>query len=183
MNTILSLQKLLDAGPLMYPLLLCSVVVLALGIERAWFFSQYRSKASFSSGEKLLLSIASKNFQEREEQLNLWLEALRMALQKRCRVLQLFGALAPLLGLLGTVLGIITMFQEVSQHTGPVTPALLASGMWQAMSTTAIGLIIAIPALAVGQGLLLLSTLKLEGLGLKLSQLNCQLGEAKHDSD
>lgn len=175
MNTLLSLQKLLDAGLLMYPLLLCSVLVMGLAFERCWVFIRFNQSAVMNQGQDVLSRVASASFEQREEHMSLWLEAQRLYLQRRCRLLQLFGALAPLLGLLGTVLGIITMFQEVSLHTGPVTPALLASGMWQAMSTTAIGLIIAIPALAFGQGLMLFSASILEQLGLALSQSNNQL--------
>ena len=56
--------------------------------------------------------------------------------------------LAPLLGLLGTVLGMIQAFQKIGVSANQVSPALLAGGIWQALLTTAFGLIVAIPTMA-----------------------------------
>ena len=54
--------------------------------------------------------------------------------------------MAPLLGLLGTVTGMISTFQSITVH-GTSDPALLASGISQALVTTKVGLIVAIPLL------------------------------------
>ena len=59
------------------------------------------------------------------------------------------GTLSPLLGLLGTVLGMIVAFQNMETAGAQVDPATLSSGIWQALLTTAAGLGIAIPAIAV----------------------------------
>jgi biopolymer transport protein ExbB len=56
--------------------------------------------------------------------------------------------LSPLLGLLGTVLGMIAAFMQVQQAGGKVDPSLLAGGIWEAMLTTAMGLMVAIPTRA-----------------------------------
>ncbi len=65
-------------------------------------------------------------------------------------VLGTIAAVAPLLGLLGTVVGMIDVFRtvvaEVGDVAGPVNPASLASGIWAALLTTAAGLSVAIPA-------------------------------------
>jgi biopolymer transport protein ExbB len=53
---------------------------------------------------------------------------------------------APLLGFLGTVQGMIQAFQKVEHMSGRVNPSILASGIWTALLTTAFGLIVAIPA-------------------------------------
>ena len=53
---------------------------------------------------------------------------------------------APMLGFLGTVVGMIMAFFEISNVTGAVSPKLLASGIYTAMATTAVGLFIGIPA-------------------------------------
>lgn len=55
---------------------------------------------------------------------------------------------APMLGLLGTVSGMVSTFQQVSNLQGQVNPSVLAGGIWEALLTTAFGLIVAIPALA-----------------------------------
>lgn len=56
-----------------------------------------------------------------------------------------------MLGLLGTVLGMIAAFNEMSLSGGAVDPTELAGGIWIALSTTALGLIIAIPVLLLHQ--------------------------------
>lgn len=55
---------------------------------------------------------------------------------------------APMLGLLGTVSGMVATFQTVAENTQAVNPSALAGGIWEALLTTAFGLIVAIPALA-----------------------------------
>jgi len=64
------------------------------------------------------------------------------------RPLGAIAHLAPLLGLLGTVLGMIEAFQKIGGSNGQPSPALLAGGIWEALLTTAFGLIVAIPSMA-----------------------------------
>lgn len=65
-------------------------------------------------------------------------------LTSRMRVLEAVVQAAPMLGLLGTVIGMIDAFGALSRAEGAVDPALLAEGIWTALTTTAVGLIIAI---------------------------------------
>ncbi|SFF63711.1 outer membrane transport energization protein ExbB [Fontimonas thermophila] len=67
--------------------------------------------------------------------------------------LELIGQIAPLLGLFGTVLGMIEAFRALEASGGEVRPELLAGGIWQALLTTAAGLAIAMPVLAVQNAL------------------------------
>ena len=69
------------------------------------------------------------------------------------RVLELIAMISPLLGLLGTVLGMIESFQQLESAEGAANASVLAGGIWQALLTTAVGLVVAIPA-AVGASLL-----------------------------
>ena len=62
--------------------------------------------------------------------------------------LRLISVLSPLLGLLGTILGMVTVFQTIGENAAPDT-ALLANGIWEALITTIMGLCVAIPALMV----------------------------------
>ncbi|GMG85521.1 hypothetical protein LNKW23_47430 [Paralimibaculum aggregatum] len=62
------------------------------------------------------------------------------------RTLEVIAMVSPLLGLLGTVLGMIQSFQELELAGGSANAAVLAGGIWQALLTTAAGLIVAIPA-------------------------------------
>ncbi|HEV7275872.1 MAG TPA: MotA/TolQ/ExbB proton channel family protein [Devosiaceae bacterium] len=64
---------------------------------------------------------------------------------RHLRVLDTIVQAAPMLGLLGTVLGMIGAFGEVSRGGGAADPAALADGIWIALSTTAFGLTVAIP--------------------------------------
>jgi biopolymer transport protein ExbB len=62
--------------------------------------------------------------------------------------LELIGNLSPLLGLLGTVFGMISAFAQLENMGARVDPSQLAGGIWEALLTTAFGLCVAIPALA-----------------------------------
>lgn len=62
------------------------------------------------------------------------------------RALELISTIAPLLGLLGTVLGMITAFQTLQDSGAQADPAALAGGIWEALLTTAAGMAVAIPA-------------------------------------
>ncbi len=75
------------------------------------------------------------------------------AMNKWIRVLELIAMISPLLGLLGTVTGMIQSFQELELAQGAANASVLAGGIWQALLTTAAGLLVAIPA-AVGASLL-----------------------------
>lgn len=63
------------------------------------------------------------------------------------RVIEVIAALSPLLGLFGTVLGMIEAFQQLEQAGTKVDPAILSGGIWEALLTTAAGLAVAIPAI------------------------------------
>ncbi|WP_246209784.1 MotA/TolQ/ExbB proton channel family protein [Pikeienuella piscinae] len=64
------------------------------------------------------------------------------------RGLELIATIAPLIGLLGTVLGMITAFQALQEAGSRADPAALAGGIWEALLTTAAGMAVAIPASA-----------------------------------
>ena len=70
------------------------------------------------------------------------------ALHRHIRLLEMIAMVSPLLGLLGTVLGMIQSFQELELAQGAANASVLAGGIWQALLTTAAGLIVAIPAAA-----------------------------------
>lgn len=62
------------------------------------------------------------------------------------RALELIATIAPLLGLLGTVLGMIAAFQVLQESGNRADPSALAGGIWEALLTTAAGMAVAIPA-------------------------------------
>ncbi|MGR3617996.1 MAG: MotA/TolQ/ExbB proton channel family protein [Roseovarius sp.] len=62
------------------------------------------------------------------------------------RALELIATIAPLVGLLGTVLGMIAAFQALQTSGSSADPSILAGGIWEALLTTAAGMAVAIPA-------------------------------------
>ncbi|WP_340691854.1 MotA/TolQ/ExbB proton channel family protein [Hyphomonas sp.] len=70
-------------------------------------------------------------------------------LKSHLGLLETIGSLAPLLGLLGTVLGMIQAFRAMEAAGRNVDPAILSGGIWAALLTTAAGLIVAIPVVAI----------------------------------
>lgn len=67
-------------------------------------------------------------------------------LRSYLRPLEVIASLSPLLGLFGTVLGMILAFQQMELAGSQVDPAVLSGGIWQALLTTAVGLAVSIPA-------------------------------------
>lgn len=68
-------------------------------------------------------------------------------MERGFRTLGILGNTAPLLGLLGTILGMIKAFMVIEQAGGRVDAQALAGGIWEAMLTTGVGLVVAIPIL------------------------------------
>lgn len=69
-------------------------------------------------------------------------------LEKGLPILASISGIAPLLGFLGTVTGMITAFMTIEDLAGAANPSDLAGGIWEALLTTASGLIVGIPSLA-----------------------------------
>ena len=69
------------------------------------------------------------------------------SLETYIRSLEVVANLSPLIGLLGTVIGMIKAFGRLEEAGARVDPSQLAGGIWEALLTTAFGLIVAIPAL------------------------------------
>ncbi|WP_439510848.1 MotA/TolQ/ExbB proton channel family protein [Marinimicrobium koreense] len=69
-------------------------------------------------------------------------------LRRHFRPLEVIGNIAPLLGLLGTVIGMIAAFNQLEAAGSQVDPSVLSGGIWEALLTTAVGLVVAIPTVA-----------------------------------
>lgn len=81
-----------------------------------------------------------------EESLHGGLSEQKLLLEKNLSILGSMAAIAPLIGLLGTVVGIMRAFHDMSA-TGSAAPTVVASGVAEALLTTAVGLVVAVPAL------------------------------------
>ncbi|WP_252180633.1 MotA/TolQ/ExbB proton channel family protein [Endozoicomonas sp. 4G] len=134
-------------------------------------------------GIAILLSHNDCEKEMREEVAGLWLLKQKNALHAWLKPLMLIGILAPMLGLLGTVLGLIGMFQGISEIHGPVTPDVLAGGLWEAMFTTAFGLMVAIPSLAAAHGFGIWANYYVSKLEFALNHANLLLEGVKMNDD
>lgn len=76
-------------------------------------------------------------------------DAYVLSLRRSLPTLELIASLAPLLGLLGTVIGMIEAFQAMQLAGRNVDPSVLSGGIWKALLTTAIGLVVGIAATVV----------------------------------
>jgi biopolymer transport protein ExbB len=157
---------MIKGGPVMVPLVFCSVISLAVTIERFIFWRKVRSRESV---EKLLQLVERQEFPpalqlgrtsdmpvirvlaaglaHREPSLSKALEAAAQAeiplLKKRLVILDTIVTLAPLLGLLGTITGMIGSFGIMSE-AGLGQPHAVTGGVAEALIATATGLLIAI---------------------------------------
>lgn len=139
-------------GIMAWPLLAMSVIASTLLLERLYCYClelhTYRL-ARLGRGELIHHLEQQTTVEQGEAWSALWLQQGQMQWKKRLPLLSLIGTLAPLLGLMGTVWGLILMFRDIAATKAAVTPALLANGLWEAMYSTMAGLAVAIPCLLV----------------------------------
>ncbi|GGP42436.1 hypothetical protein GCM10009347_07660 [Shewanella algicola] len=157
---------------MMYPILLCSVVALGVVLERFYvIFIRYAQfpqeqfdklqdlvkKGDIKSAKEMLkqqssaqksIYLAMLNQQDEGSQnkaAELEGNSILFRLKERLSILSTIGSVTPLMGLLGTVFGMIDVFSKLAQMQGAANPGMLADGIWQALLTTAAGMTIAIP--------------------------------------
>lgn len=93
-----------------------------------------------------LLSSVDHSLESIEEHLHVALSQQKLLLERNLNVLGTMAAIAPLVGLLGTVWGIMRAFSDMAQ-VGSAAPSVVAAGVAEALVTTAAGLVVAVPAL------------------------------------
>lgn len=170
------LELIESGGWLMIPIILCSIVATAISIERWWMLRPSRvtpsdllpdvwDKAKKGKIDASLIKELRTNsplghvFAAGLSQSTQGREAMRLSIQETAGVvihdlerylstLGTIAAIAPLLGLLGTVVGMIKVFSQIMLH-GAGNAALLAGGISEALITTATGLSVAIPTLVM----------------------------------
>jgi biopolymer transport protein ExbB/TolQ len=77
------------------------------------------------------------------------LERIDREYSKGLLLIRFISVIAPMLGLFGTVLGMVSIFGAISESNAPITPALISGGLKEALYTTVLGMAIAIPALGI----------------------------------
>jgi biopolymer transport protein ExbB len=168
-------EFLAKGGILVGPILLCSVVALALFLERIIRLGRVKVRGNglvanisrhLRNGEdhqayelacqdpspmgRILTQGMEVKNQDRETLEAVLVHATEAETRELSRYLQALatiGNIAPLLGLLGTVLGMIKAFMVIQEMGGKVNAAVLAGGIWEAMLTTALGLAVALPTM------------------------------------
>ena len=118
----------------------------ANGIARSIITSVNEAEANKSQDEG--------NKPNRELIINTLMQVQMKGIYSSMYFLKLCAAIGPLLGLLGTVLGMVDVFANLSARSMP-DPSMLAGGIWEALLTTVMGLTLAIPALIVHYYLLM----------------------------
>jgi len=161
-------------GLMKWPLAVCAVLTLALCLERMMFI--FKSLRQRKKQMRELMSYLKQHRKEskpvRDEMAGLMLHDLQEAYLSGIKLLRVIGAISPIIGLLGTILGIISAFKDIAIQTGPVSPSLIANGLWEAMLTTAVGLIIALPALLMAHGVKIFSESALRKFCRQLNHLS-----------
>ena len=168
---------IIKGGFFIWPIILCSVVSFAVVLERLRYFHRTRSRNKNLLGRAQSLMNVKKmdeahKFCEQdgsfigrflavgikvmdrpvEEKSKILRRAGSRELEegeKHLRILSVIGNISTLLGLLGTVTGMIQTFIKIEASGGTAEVALLAGGIWEALLTTAAGLSVAIPTLVM----------------------------------
>jgi biopolymer transport protein ExbB len=176
------LEILSKGGILVIPIVFCSVLVFGIFFERIIRYAINRSrgkdienkvaglmeagdtqaalvlsqKSNSPMGRVLTKAIGAKDLKNRmlESVIVNAVETEVRELSAYLQTLATIGNIAPLLGLLGTILGMIKAFMVIQQMGGKVNAAVLAGGIWEAMLTTALGLAVALPTMVAHSYLL-----------------------------
>ena len=167
----------LKGGILMWPILLCSIIGLAVVIDRYIVIRKARINVPAFMvrirgfiKKKDISGAVSHCMEEKSPIANVVRKGLKKyrlghervkesienagsqevsKLEKGLPILATISGIAPLLGFLGTVTGMISAFMRIEDLQGSANPSDLAGGIWEALITTAFGLIVGIPALAL----------------------------------
>lgn len=162
-------------GIIMIPILICSILALALFVERLIYFARMKNQGkgiesviisfldqgredeaikaaeqSASPMGRVLSAAMEVRHTDRETLETVIIDAIEEEvrdLSVNTQALATVANIAPLLGLLGTVIGMIKAFMVIQEMGGKVNAAVLAGGIWEAMLTTAFGLSVALPVM------------------------------------
>jgi len=172
MNVLNALNGLFAlGGPVVAILFVMSVLTLSVTLYKVWQFSisgvgRHRvladALALWDSGDATVAherlqksrsylapfigrAMAAQNREGVDDRLDTEVAQAISILERGFRLLDMIAQIAPLLGLFGTVLGMIEAFRSLQTAGSTVDPSLLAGGIWVALLTTAVGLAVAIP--------------------------------------
>ncbi|WP_417411610.1 MotA/TolQ/ExbB proton channel family protein [Hoeflea sp.] len=153
-NPVARIQQFIDiGGPVVVLLLALSVIAVSVMLFKLWQFRSLKLGTEKGLHDMVSLAVRLKRLHaDRESSRSDIEDVLAVAantqiksLQRGFRVLDTIAQISPLIGLFGTVLGMITAFQALQQSGNSVDPSILAGGIWVALLTTAVGLAVAMP--------------------------------------
>ncbi|MEH6403775.1 MAG: MotA/TolQ/ExbB proton channel family protein [Sneathiella sp.] len=158
------------------PLVVCSVLAMMICMERLTFFlvADFGGQKLLAKGKRILKLHRHRGKASCEEILSVALMDAKRPYGRGLFLLRLIAAVSPLMGLLGTILGIIQAFRVIAASQNPVSPNMIADGLWEALLTTAFGLMIALPSIILVSGFSAWQTSILDRVS---SQLNASLLE------
>ena len=152
-------QRISDGGLVGYVIILLGLAGVALASERIYVLRKVLQSIKDQENNEnvsndnllgLLINTAKDNINESLDSLELILDekiqSITPSIEIRVKAIKLIATVAPLLGLLGTVIGMIETFQAITLF-GTGDPKLMAGGISQALVTTMLGLIVAAPLL------------------------------------
>jgi biopolymer transport protein ExbB len=141
-------------GWVMYPILVCSLLSWSVILERCWFYFSTRTGRGGERFDRLRTVFEASGHlspADRERALRLEASPFLRRDDRGLSVLAAIAALGPLLGLFGTVLGMIELFRTLALTGARPEFSAMVGGIWTALLTTAFGLVAALPALAAHQ--------------------------------
>jgi biopolymer transport protein ExbB len=164
----------MQLGVMAWPLFICSIIAMAIMLERLFFTFKItlRKKIIYQELHDQLIENKHQPKSLRDEIVENKLYELQPSYFMGVNFLRMIGSISPMLGLIGTILGIISAFKVIAVQTGPVTPNLIADGLWEAMLTTAVGLLIAVPALLMAYFFKYLAQRRLDDFCYRLNKLS-----------
>jgi biopolymer transport protein ExbB len=147
------------AGWVLWLLIVLSVASVAVMLERFWYLRKHRlDKRVLVADMRALLANADQCIRATcvdappagEDRLAAAMDGAkareRLRLERRLAFLATLGSNAPFIGLFGTVLGIIKAFHDLAANQGGAGPSVVMAGISEALVATAVGLMVAIPA-------------------------------------
>ena len=137
-----------SGGPIMYVLLLMSMIGISIIIWKVFYFNVEKNHIE-SNAVSILKKIGENTSEITDESALLELVKDQVystghRLEKGLNTIKIIATISPLLGLLGTVMGVLSAFQSIAEH-GLKDPSIFAGGISMALITTIGGLLVAIP--------------------------------------
>lgn len=169
-------ELIIRGGIMMYPIIISSIIALAVIIDRIYVLfiktkfleketvnQVYKLAASGETGKAIeildketsvftaffLAVLREPDSEEQEKAAVAAGDEILFELSRRINILSVLASVLPLMGLLGTVLGMIKVFSRMAEAGDAADITILAGGIWEALLTTAAGMAIAIPVMLI----------------------------------